>query len=194
MQRSDSGLPFLIGGLVLAAILILVTFQSGPNQQVLNRQFAPRPVDPSAPTVPPFELPVVSLPDLPGDMQTRISDLSEQFAGGQPVPALTPTSGGQNVQVRVSEVRRSGEQVSVRGQVANIGTQHLRIDPQAFSFRDSSGISYAIDGSGATALGPGEEISFDLDVPLPAGRGLTLIVDVPPDPPLDLDLIVELKQ
>jgi hypothetical protein len=194
MRRDESGLPFVIGGLLLAALLIGVSFQLGaPNSAVLSQQFVPRPRDPSEPTLAPFELPQVTLPDLPPDAQTRISDLTEQLAGGRPVPALTPVASGASVRVTIDELRRSGERVSIRGSLANISQRTVAVAPEAFLFRDSAGVTYATEGTGASQLAPGEETSFDLAVPLPSGRGLTMIVNLPPDPPLEQVLVVEVK-
>jgi hypothetical protein len=67
------------------------------------------------------------------------------------------------------------------------------VPPSAFSFRDSAGISYATAGSGGTTLQPGQSTPFDLGVPLPGERGLSLIVSLPPDPPLQQVLVVETK-
>jgi hypothetical protein len=193
-MRGERGQSFLIGGIIAAIILILLTFQgSPPNAAVLNQRFAPQPPDPNVPTLAPFELPLVQLPDLPADAQTRLQDLSKQFAQGGAVPALTPEAGGPSVRLTVIEVRRNGERVSVRGTVTNIGGQPITIDPEAFSFRDSDGVSYATNGQGTTTLKPGESTSFDLGLPLAQGLGLTLIADIPPDPPLELDLLVELQ-
>ncbi|MDZ4718100.1 MAG: hypothetical protein SH847_06475 [Roseiflexaceae bacterium] len=194
MQRSESGMPFVVVGVVVALILIVVTFQSRPpNETILQRQFAPQPIDPSQPTLAPFELPQVSLPDVPPDVRTTISDLTQQLASGKSVPALTPTMAGPSVQITIQGLSRSGDTISVRGQVTNISKQRLTIAPEAFLFRDSTGISYATEGSNPATLQPGEQTSFDLSVPLPEGRGLTLILTVPPDPPIEQTLMVELR-
>jgi hypothetical protein len=194
MQREESSLPFVAVGVLLALVLIVVTFRSSPpNESVLSRRFAPQPVDPLKPTLSPFELPQVSLPDLPPDAQTRISDLTEQLAGGRSIPALTPVATGPGLRVSVEALRRSGERVSVRGTLANTGQSPIRVAPESFLFRDSAGVSYTTEGSGSTQLAPGETTSFDLSIPLPAQRGLTLIVDIPPEPPLEQTLIVELR-
>jgi hypothetical protein len=194
MLREESSLPYLIGGVLLAVVLILLTFRSSPpNETVLSQRFAPQPVDPLQPTLAPFELPQVRLPDLPPDAATQISDLAEQFAGGGSIPALTPVATGPTLSVSVESLRRSGGRVSVRGTLANTGTAPIQVAPESFLFRDSAGVSYATEGSGSTSLAPGDSTSFDLSIPLPERRGLTLIVDIPPAPPLEQTLIVELR-
>jgi hypothetical protein len=194
MQRSENGLPFVVVGVVVALVVILFTFQSRPpNNTILQRQFAPQPIDPSVPTLAPFELPQVSIPDVPPALRTTISDLTEQLANGKSIPALTPIATGARLQVTVRDLSQIGNTVSVRGSVRNTSTNRLTISPEAFLFRDSMGVSYATVGSNPATLEPGEQTSFDLSVPLPKGNGLTLIVSVPPDPPIEQILIVELR-
>jgi hypothetical protein len=194
MQRSENGMPFVVVGVVVALVLIVVTFQSRPpNEIILQRQFAPQPIDPSQPTLAPFELPQVSLPDVPPEVRMTLSELTQQLASGKSIPALTPTAAGQSLQVTIKDLSRSGDMLSVRGQVTNISKQQLTVAPEAFLFRDSTGISYATEGNNPATLEPGEQTSFDLSVPLPQGRGLTLILTVPPDPPIEQTLMVELR-
>jgi hypothetical protein len=194
MQREESGMPFVVIGLIVALVLIVLTFQARPPDTVmLQRQFTPRPPDPREPTLAALELPQVSLPDLPPDMQTTVQDLTKQLAGGQSAPPLTPVAQSTRARVTVTTLRKSGDHLSVSGTVTNIGTDMLTITPEAFLFRDSAGVTYATEGSGAAQLKPGEQTSFDLSVPLPPGRGLALVLTLPPDPPLEQNLIVEIK-
>jgi hypothetical protein len=116
--------------------------------------------------------------------------LRDRFAGGEAVPALTPVASGLRLRVEVGEVKRSGEQVRITGAVSNIGGAALELPIDAFVFRDSAGVTYAASGRGTT-LQPGQSTTLDLTVPLPEGRGLTLVVTVPPDPPIEQILVVE---
>jgi hypothetical protein len=193
MLRDESATPFLIGGLLIALVLVGTFFLNPPNQAALSRQFVARPSSPGMPTLAAIDLPQVRLPELPSDAQTKISDLTDQLAKGQAIPALTPEVEGPHVRVRVRDIRRDGDHVSIRGSVSNIGTAPLQVTPAAFLFRDSTGVSYATEGTGATTLAAGADTPFDLTVPLPEGRGLTLIVDLPPEPPLEQVLVVEIR-
>jgi hypothetical protein len=100
---------------------------------------------------------------------------------------------GGGVTITVRELNREGDQVSVRGSVRNGRSQPLTIGPEAFGFRDSAGTSYSTRGSAATELQPGQATDFDLTVPLPAGRGLVLVLNLPPDPPIEQTLLVEVE-
>jgi hypothetical protein len=193
MRDNSNSLPMWIGGVLLALVLILISVRGGVglDNPRLVQEFTPRPTDPSAPTVQPFELPKINLPSLPPQVQDSFVKLRDRFVGGQAVPALTPEATGPRARVAVGQVRRVGEAVQVQGTITNIADGPLDIPPGAFSFRDSAGISYATAGSGGTTLSPGQSTSFDLSVPLPAERGLTLILTLPPDPPLDQVLVVE---
>ena len=93
--------------------------------------------------------------------------------------------------VQVGQVKRSGDHLQINGTVTNISSAALTIPPGAFSFRDSRGISYATTTSGGTTLQPNQSTSFDLGVPVSSDRGLTLVLMLPPDPPLEQILVIE---
>jgi hypothetical protein len=122
-----------------------------------------------------------------------LTKLRDRFAGGEGIPALTPIASGPRAKVDVSEVRRVGDQVQIKGSLVNISDLSLTIPPGAFSFRDSAGVSYSTGGSAAVTLAAGQTTTLDLGVPLPEGRGLTLILTVPPDLPLEQVLVVEAR-
>jgi hypothetical protein len=193
MRDNRPALSAWIGGVLLALILILISTRGGGvNSTALTRHFAPRPLDPRAPTAQPFQLPQVHLPNLPESVQRPLIALRDRFARGQAVPALTPVASGPRLRVEVREVNRTGDSAQVSGAVTNISDAPLEIGVGAFTFRDSAGTTYAASGGGTT-LPPGQSTTLDLSVPLPAGRGLTLIVTLPPDPPLEQVLVVETK-
>ena len=188
MRDNRPNLPAWIGGILLALALIAISTRGGGvNSAVLIRRFAP---DPNAPTSAPLQLPKIDLGRLPESVRQTISSLRDRFAGGEEVPALTPIASGPRLRVEVGEVKRSGEQVRVTGTVSNIGNAALELPIDAFVFRDSAGVTYAANGRGTT-LQPGQSTTLDLTVPLPEGRGLTLVVTMPPDPPTEQILVVE---
>ncbi len=195
MYDRDKKIPMWMGGILLALILILISNRGsgGMTNPVLIGRFVPRPTDPGAPTTPAFQLPQVHLPSLPPAMQDSLNKLRDRFAGGEGIPALTPVASGPRAKVNVSEIRRVGDHVQIKGSVINMSAESLTIPPGAFTFRDSGGISYSTGGSAAVTLAIGQSTTLDLGVPLPDGRGLTLILTVPPDPPLEQVLVVEAK-
>jgi hypothetical protein len=182
--------PIWVGGILLGILLILLSTRGGDlNSMALERRFAP---DPNAPKPAPFQLPQVSLPSLPAGMQQTLIDLRDRFALGQAIPALTPVASGPRVRIEVGEIKRNGEQVKISGTVTNISNAPLEIGLSAFSFRDSVGVSYAASGA-STTLRPGQSTALDLALPLPQSRGLTLVITLPPDPPIEQVLMVETK-
>ena len=190
MRDDRSKLPAWIAGILVAlALIIISTRGGGVNSAVLIRRFAP---DPNAPTSAPLQLPKIDLGSLPEGVRQTVASLRDRFAGGEAVPALTPIANGQRLRVEVREVKRNGEQVQVSGTVSNIGNAALDLPIDAFVFHDSAGMSYAASGRGTT-LQPGQSTTLDLTVPLPTGRGLTLVVTLPPDPPMEQILVVETK-
>lgn len=185
----------MIVGLGVLIALALIAFSGAGNgfdNPRLSRQFAPRPADPAEPSPEPFELPRVELPQLPPEIQQTALDLRDRFSSGEAVPPLTPVATSPRVEVRVDEVRRRAQQALVRGSVRNLGDRDLTIAPGAFSFRDSTGARYTTETSGGATLAPGEETAFDFTVPLPDGVGLSLILTLPPDPPIEQVLILEI--
>ena len=195
MYDRDKKLPMWLAGILLALVLILVSNRGsgGLSNPVLIGRFMPHPTEFGAPTPQPFELPQVHLPSLPPAVQDSLTKLRDRFAGGEAIPALTPIASGQHIKVDISEVRRVGDQVQLKGSITNISDAPLTIPPGAFSFRDSGGVSYSTAGSAAVTLAAGQTTTLDLGVPLPDGRGLTLILTVPPDPSLEQVLVVEAK-
>jgi len=194
MRDNRSTLPMWVGGLLLALALIVISNRAGGvNNPALIQRFAPRPTDPNAPTAQSYQLPRVSLPNLPPAVQRAVTSLRDRLAGGEAIPALTPVASGPRVRVEVGEVKRTGEHIQVRGKIVNISDAPLAIPPGAFSFRDSRGVMYATVGSGGTTLQAGQSTSFDLGVPLPPDLGLTLILTIAPDQPLEQILVVETK-
>jgi hypothetical protein len=179
-------------GVVLA--LVLIWFSTGGRagrNEALEQQFTPRPPAPGEPTPGPFELPMVNLPQLPPEVQQAVADARRQLEGGQSAPALTPVATGARARVAVEAVQREGEKVRVRGAVTNTSSAPLEIPPGAFSFRDSAGTRYATSGTAGATLDPGAGTPFELTVPLPPGLGLTLILTLPPDAPIEQMLVVE---
>jgi hypothetical protein len=195
MDDSRNKIPMWVGGILLALVLILISNRGsgGLSNPALSQRFAPRPTDANAPTAQPFQLPQVHLPSLPPALQDTLTKLRDRFASGEAVPALTPTASGPRAKVEIGEVRRSGDHVQVRGSVTNISDAPLTIPPGAFAFRDSSGVTYSTSGSGSATLQPNQSTTLDLGVPLPSERGLTLILTIPPDAPLEQVLVVETK-
>ena len=188
MQDNRQNVPAWIGGVLLALILILISTRGGGvNSAVLIRRFAH---DPNAPTAAPYQFPSIDLPSLPENVRESITSLRDRFAGGETVPALTPIASGPRLRVEVSEVKRNGAQVHIGGTVENISNAPLELPISAFTFRDSAGLSYTASGSG-TSLQPGQSTALDLNVPLPEGHGLAMIVSLPPDPPLEQVLVAE---
>jgi hypothetical protein len=190
MRDDDNRLPIWLGGILLALILIFISTRGGVNNPELSQHFAPQPTDPHSPPAGPLQLPQIRLPDLPPDMQHALTSLRDRFAGGQGIPALTPVVSGPRIRLTVQEVKRTADRVRVTGSVENLSDTPLVIPTSAFSFRDSAGISYTTTGASPT-LAPGQSTPLDLSVPLPPARGLTLIVTLPPDPPLEQVLVLE---
>lgn len=186
-------IPFWILGVAVALVLILIGSRvgSGPINPALQQRFTPQTPGPGTPTAAPLALPRIELPSLPPELQRQVAELRRRLDGGEAVPALTPVAEGSQLRVEVRDLRREGEQLKVSGTVTNLGPEPLSVPPEAFSFRDSAGVTYNVAGSEGVELRPGQSTALDLTLPVPAGRGVVLILSLPPDPPQEQILAVE---
>jgi hypothetical protein len=187
-QRSPL-LMVALGALIALALIAIGGMNRNFGAPELTRRFA---AQPPAPVDLTLDLPQIEAPQAPPDLLRALDDLHKRLTSGQVAPALTPTAAGPRIEVRVSDLRRNGEQMIVRGSVRNLGDREVTIPPGAFTFRDSHGVRYATGASGGATLAPGVTTAFEFAVPLPDGRGLTLIFDLPPDPPLEQVLLLEI--
>jgi hypothetical protein len=179
--------PMVVWGAVLALLLILLSRGGlGLGNPALRQRFVPRPTDPAAAPAT-GALPQFDWAQLPAGARELARDIQRRLDQGQAAPALTPqaVAQGGRLQVEISEVRPKGDGVQVLGRVTNIGATPLDVPVSAFQLRDSTGATYASTTSRSTRLAPGATTPLDLSVPLPAGRGLSLVVHLPPDPPLE---------
>lgn len=177
-----------LGVLMALTLIVIGGMNNGFGSPELARRFAAQPPAPGDLTL---NLPRIEAPQAPPDLLRALDDLHKQLSGGRATPALTPTVAGPRIEVRVGDLRRTGDQIIVRGSVRNLGDREVTIPPGAFTFRDSRGVRYATGSSGGATLAPGAATDFEFTIPLPEGRGLTLIVDLPPDPPIEQVLILE---
>lgn len=195
MRDSDSVGPTLLIALVVAIVIIALGYvlptNRGPINPVLVRQFEAQPVDPNAPTPAPWQLPKLNLPELPPELSSRVSELYNQYVGGGSVPALTPVARSNQVRIEIESIRREQDQVRVIGKVSNQGNQPVDLSPGDFTFRDSQGTLYRIKGSGSVTLGVGQGTALDLSAPIPPDRGVSLILTLAPDPPIEMILLAQ---
>jgi hypothetical protein len=182
--------PIWIWGILLALLLILLSTRGRftPEESALQQQFAPQPTVPGAtpaPALPQFDLEGVS----PGVAET-VQDLWQGLAGGGQMPALTPMAENKRLRVEVNAIQRQGNTVQLRGQITNISSAEVAVPLSAFILRDTRGTSYTAAAGRTVQLAPGESTPLDLTVPLPEDRGLTLMLNLPPDPAVEQILLV----
>jgi hypothetical protein len=188
MLNKNDNIPFWVWGALVALVLIVVSARGVPgvDNPALRQRFVTRPADPNAPTA----VPVVDFSQLSAEAQALVQAARERLRQGGSALALTPVAIGQRLRVEVAGVQPSGGGVRVTGTVTNISAAPLDVPVRAFQLRDSTGAVYASNAAGVVTLAPGASTPLDLTVPLPAGRGLHLVVVLPPDPPLDQVLLL----
>jgi hypothetical protein len=189
MSERRTTITMVALGVLIALALIAFDGSGGSfSSPELMKHFAARPPDPSDPL---FDLPRISVPQAPPDLIRALEELQARLSEGRTAAPLTPTATGPRAEVRVSGMRRHGGQIIVSGSVRNVGNRAVTIPPGTFVFRDSHGVRYTTEASGSATLAPGEMMTFEFTIPLPPRRGLTLIFDLPPDPPLEQTLTLE---
>jgi hypothetical protein len=191
MNERSNGVPIWIWGAVVGLLLIAISARGhllAPENPALSQYFAAQP--PPAGFDPGFDLPQLSFESLPAELQAAARDLLGNLAAGQPGRPVEPSAQGPRVRVEVRELKRVEAGLQIVGTVTNTSTGEVQVPISAFELRDSTGASYVAGGGASAALRPGDSTPLELTVPLPEGRGLLLVTNLPPDPPLEQRLIV----
>ncbi len=179
-----------VWGAIFAALLIFISIRGrlSPTNEALRQAFAVQP--------PPVgldlgsALPSFDIGSLPADLQQSARDLLAALGAGDAGRPVQPAVETPRLRVEVRELRPTDEGLQVLGEVTNISGGDLLVPISAFELRDSSGASYVAGGGASAILKPGESTPLELTVPLPPGRGLLLVTNLPPDQPIEQKLIV----
>ncbi len=189
MFERNSSVPIWVWGVLVGVILILISSQGRlrPDNPALQQAFAlqPTPIG----QAPGLGLPQLDLGNLPTELQDLSRDLWRRLGLGQSVAPIASSARSARLQVEVREIRRVEAGVQIIGQVQNISMDQVRVPISAFELRDSTGASYIAGGGASATLAPNETTPLDLTVPLPAGRGLLLVTNLPPDAPVEQILL-----
>ncbi|NTU81233.1 MAG: hypothetical protein HGA45_17930 [Chloroflexales bacterium] len=190
MQERSQGVPMWLWGALFAALLILLSTwgRLSPTNEALSQVFASQP--PPAGLDPQISLPKFDIGALPADVQQPARDLLKTLGAGNPGQPVEPTVETPRLRVEVRELRPVEGGLQIVGQVTNISQGEVDVPISAFELRDSTGASYVAGGGASATLRPDESTPLELTVPLPAGRGLILITNLPPDAPVEQRLIV----
>jgi len=191
MHDRSGGVPIWVWGAVVGILLILISSRShllDPENPSLSQYFAAQPTpegfDPG------FRLPQLEISALPAGLQMAARELLATLGAGGVGRPVEPAVESRSVRVEVRELKRVEGGLQVRGEVTNLSEGELLVPISAFELRDSTGASYVAGGGASATLKPGESTPLDLTVPLPEGRGLLLVTNLPPDPAVEQRLIV----
>lgn len=190
MQERSRRVPMWLWGALFATLLIILSTRGrlSPTNEALRQAFAAQPTTTGISTG--ISLPSFDLSALPADLQQQARDLLATLGAGNAGQPIEPTAETPRLRVEVSELRPTEGGLLVTGEVTNISQGEVTVPISAFELRDSTSASY-IAGGGATAtLRPGESTPLELTVPMPDGRGLILVTNLPPDAPVEQRLIV----
>ncbi|RRR70982.1 MAG: hypothetical protein EI684_12255 [Candidatus Viridilinea halotolerans] len=190
MFDHSRSIPIWFWGALVALLLILASTRGRfvPINNDLSQVFAAQPTPASM--LPGFTLPSLDLANLPEDLQAAARDLMAQLGTGAAGRPVEPRAETVRLRIDVQEVRLVDGGLQIIGSVTNRSNSDLLVPISAFELRDSAGVSYSAGGGASATLKPGESTPLDLSVPLPPGRGLLLITNLPPDPPVEQRLIV----
>ncbi|HMQ31215.1 MAG TPA: hypothetical protein PKD53_10825 [Chloroflexaceae bacterium] len=190
MEERSRGIPMWLWGALFAALLIVLSTRGrlAPGNEALREVFAAQPTP--AGLAPGFTLPQLDLGALPAELQASARDLLATLGAGGAGRPVQPAVETPRLRVEVAELRPAEDGLRVLGEVTNISSGALEVPISAFELRDSAGASYVAGGGASATLRPGESTPLELTVPLPAGRGLLLVTNLPPDQPVEQKLIV----
>ncbi len=190
MEERSSGIPMWLWGALFAALLIVLSTRGRiiPDNEALRQVFALQPTP--AGLVPGDILPQLDLATLPAELQESARDLLARLGAGRSGRPVQPAVETPRLRVEVTELRPAADGLRVLGEVTNISRADVVVPISAFELRDSAGASYVAGGGASATLRPGESTPLELTVPLPEGRGLLLVTNLPPDQPVEQKLIV----
>lgn len=188
-NQSQRGLPVWVWGTLIALLLIGLSTRGSFNlsNRALSEHFAAQPTP--AGLDPGFSLPQLDLGALPAELQAAATDLRRRLGLGQGGRPIEPAASTARLRVEVREVAPQEGGLVVRGTVTNASQADVEVPISAFELRDSGGASYIAGGGASATLRPGESTPLELTVPLPPGRGLLLVTNLPPDPPVEQRLL-----
>ncbi|MEF3273745.1 MAG: hypothetical protein K6356_04985 [Chloroflexus sp.] len=191
MMHDDSPpIPFWMIGLLGALVLIGISiFMQQSRTVALIDQFARQ----TAPAIPLPALPQLELQNLAPEAQAAARAIWERIESGNRSQPIDPIASNQRLRVVIDVLEPTTDGVRIKGMVTNLTNTDLVVPISAFELRDSTGESYRAPGSTMTNLPPGGSAPLELSVPLPPGRGLLLITRLPPDPPLEQRLLIDVQ-
>jgi len=188
-NESQRGLPVWAWGALIALVLIGLSTRGSfnPTNRALSEHFAAQPTP--AGLQPGFSLPELDFGALPAELQAAAAELRRRLGLGQAGQPIEPVATTPRLRVEVREVAPQDNGLVVRGTVTNTSPADVVVPISAFELRDSAGGSYVAGGGASATLRPGESTPLELTVPLPPGRGLLLVTNLPPDPPAEQRLL-----
>ncbi|WP_298820392.1 hypothetical protein [Chloroflexus sp.] len=190
MHDNSPAIPFWIIGLLGAIFLIGISIWMQQFRTVeLRDQFARQP----APAIALPALPQLELQNLGPEAQAVARALWQQITTGNPGQPIEPIASNQRLRIAINALEPTGDGIRIKGTVTNLTNADLIVPISAFELRDSAGESYRAPGSTMASLPPGGSTPLELSVPLPPGRGLLLITNLPPDPPLEQRLLIDVQ-
>ncbi|PDV97617.1 hypothetical protein [Candidatus Chloroploca asiatica] len=194
-DQSPRGMPIWIWGALLGLMLIVIStggrLMPGDNA-ALRQIFAAQPpgTGVGAGADGGDWLPSFDLGSLPTELQQGARDLLTRLGAGSSGRPVEPIAITPRLRVEVKELRPVADGIEVLGSITNLSSDDLLVPISAFELHDSTGTTYLAGGGASATLRSGESTSLELTVPLPEGRGLLLITNLPPDPSVQQRLIV----
>lgn len=190
MHDDSPPIPFWAIGILGAIALIGISILMQQSRvMALADYFARQPT----PALPLPALPQLDVQNLAPDAQTAARAIWQQIAAGNRSQPIDPVASSQRVRVAIDGLEPTADGVRIKGTVTNLTNADLLVPISAFELRDSAGESYRSPSSTTANLPPGGSTPLELSVPLPEGRGLLLITHLPPDPPIEQRLLIDVR-
>lgn len=190
MHDNSPPIPFWAIGILGAIALIGISILMQQSRVVaLADYFARQPT----PALPLPALPQLDVQNLAPDAQGAARAIWQQIAAGNRSQPIDPVVSSQRVRVVIDGLEPTADGIRIKGTVTNLTNADLLVPISAFELRDSAGESYRSPSSTMANLPPGGSTPLELSVPLPEGRGLLLITHLPPDPPIEQRLLIDVR-
>lgn len=192
VQGKQSNGPSWIIGVVAFIVLLLIvqnTRTRTTQGRPLTQQFAARQPAPDAATSAPETGSGFSLPPLPAGAANLARTAVSRLAGGEQIAALTPMAEAGSLRVEIPQLNPTANGLQISGNVINVGTTALEVSLKSFRFTDETGTVFAAENGASTTLNPGQRAPLDLTLPITNPRQLTLEVELPNQPKLNLILL-----
>lgn len=173
--------PILIAIVIFVVLLVIMRVMGGQQADVLRQTFAAAP--------PAANAGEITLPPVPTGIANLARTATARILGGQATAPLSQRGENGALRVAIETIQPEANELRVLGSVTNISSAPVDVSLDAFKFIDETSTVYAITGSPAATIQPGQTAPLDIKLPINNPRQLKLSVEQPGQPPIEIVLL-----